>query len=354
MQIGMATDDWEHAVPQRLGLQSAQLEPWMDLRAEIRPDMPSVLLADIGGTNSRFALAGPDGRPEHIQILENDTRGGIEESIAQYLSDSGARPDAAVLAVAAPVGGGDEVTLTNRSWRFRKSELARHFGFTSLQVVNDFEAIAWALLRLTPADVHPLGRAVARREGVRLALGPGTGLGVAALVPSRGHWHVVSSEGGHASFGAQAPDEIEVFMRLLREHGHVSAETVLSGPGLVRLMRAVDPQSQHQAPETVVAAALAGDAPALTTTRLFVRLLGRFAGGVALTFKAFGGVYLAGGVASRLGHLMDGDAFRAAFEAHPPYQQWLATTPTLMMSRTEPGLLGCAALADQLSGDRSA
>jgi glucokinase len=105
----------------------------------------------------------------------------------------------------------------------------------------------------------------------------------------------------------------------------------------------------HQVPEAVVAAALAGEPAALTTARLFVRLLVRFAGGVALTFKAFGGVYVAGGVASRLGPLFDGDTFRAAFEAHPPYQKLLAATPTLLMNRTEPGLLGCAALADELS-----
>jgi glucokinase len=308
----------------------------------------SVLLADIGGTNSRFALTGPDGRPERIEIVDNDKSADIATAITGYLAQAGAKPDAAVLAVAAPVDGSDEIVLTNRSWRFRRSDLMRRFGFTALQIVNDFEAIAWALTRLTEADTHCLGREVAPCQGVKLALGPGTGLGVAALVPVEGHWHVVSSEGGHASFGAQAADEIEVFRRLLETHGSVSAELVLSGPGLVRLMRAVDPQAPHQVPEAVVAAALGGDPAALTTTRLFVRMLGRFAGGLALTFKAFGGVYLAGGVASRLGPLMDGDAFRAAFEAHPPYQRLLATTPTLMMSRTEPGLLGCAALADEL------
>jgi glucokinase len=308
----------------------------------------SVLLADIGGTNSRFALSGLDGRPDRIEIVDNDKSADIEAAITGYLVQAGAKPDAAVLAVAAPVDGSDEIVLTNRSWRFRRSDLMRRFAFKALQIVNDFEAIAWALTRLTEADTHCLGREVAPCEGVKLALGPGTGLGVAALVPVEGHWHVVSSEGGHASFGAQAGDEVEVFRRLLETHGSVSAELVLSGPGLVRLMRAVDPQAPHQVPEAVVAAALAGDAAALTTTRLFVRMLGRFAGGLALTFKAFGGVYLAGGVASRLGPLMDGDAFRAAFEAHPPYQKLLAITPTLMMSRTEPGLLGCAALADEL------
>jgi glucokinase len=123
---------------------------------------------------------------------------------------------------------------------------------------------------------------------------------------------------------------------------------VLSGPGLVRLMRAVDPQTSCTAPEAVVAAALAGEASAAAATRLFVRLLGRFAGSLALTFKAFGGVYIAGGVASRFGDLLDPQLFRTAFEAHPPYQQLLSGVATMLMSRTEPGLLGCCALAEEL------
>jgi glucokinase len=162
---------------------------------------------------------------------------------------------------------------------------------------------------------------------------------------------VLASEGGHASFGPHTLDELEIFAALLHEHGSISAETILSGPGLPRLLRAVDPRSQASTPEAVVANALAGDGAALATTQLFVRLLGRFAGGLALTFKAVGGVYVAGGVASRLGELFDVQAFRAAFDAHPPYQALLASIPIWMMTRSEPGLLGCAVLADELMND---
>jgi glucokinase len=255
-----------------------------------------------------------------------------------------------VLAVAGPLEG-EEVALTNRAWRFRPGELARRFGFAKLRIVNDFEAIAWALTRLTAADAHPLGPPLTARPGVRAVLGPGTGLGVAALVPVDGRWQVLASEGGHASFGPQTTDELEIFAALLHEHGSVSAETILSGPGLPRLLRAVDPRSQALTPEAVVANALAGEPAALVTVQLFVQLLGRFAGGLALTFKAVGGVYIAGGVASRLGKLLDAEAFRAAFDAHPPYQALLASIPIWMMTRSEPGLLGCAVLADELVND---
>jgi glucokinase len=307
----------------------------------------SILLADIGGTNSRFALADRGGQPERIQIIANDTVPDLGAAIAAYLQRTGAHTRRAVLAVAAPVGGEDEVALTNRDWHFRRSEFARRFGFASLSVVNDFEAIAWALLRLDHIDTHSLGAPVPARDGVKVVLGPGTGLGVAALLPVSGRWHVLPSEGGHAAFGPQVPEEVEPFMRLVREHGRVSAEAVISGPGLARLMRACDPQTAFDTPEKVVAAALAGDASAVAVTTLFVRFLGRFAGGLALTFKAFGGVYIAGGVASRLGPLVDERVFRDAFENQAPYAAMLKGIPTWLMRRSEPGLLGCAVLADQ-------
>src|SRR5262245_27258531 len=164
-----------------------------------------------------------------MRVIENDTVPDLESAMTRYCETAGVQPNAAVLAIAGPIDGGDEVTLTNRSWRFRRSALARRFGLSSLRVVNDFEAIAWALLRVGSDDARPLGEPRVPGAGVKVALGPGTGLGVAALIPVEGRWHVVPSEGGHASFGAQAADEIDIFARLLREHGRVSAETVLSG-----------------------------------------------------------------------------------------------------------------------------
>ena len=309
--------------------------------------MSTTLLADIGGSKSRFAIANSSGALEHVLVIHNDTAADLDAAVARYLEETGASPRAATLALAGPVEG-EEVALTNRTnWRIRRVEFAKRFGLSELCLLNDFEAIAWALPHLGPAHTRPLGSAVPAREGVKVVLGPGTGLGVAALLPADGRWHVIASEGGHASFGPQAPDEAEVFARLGDECGSVSAETVLSGAGLVRLARALDPQAACHAAETIAASALAREPAAQAAARLFVRLLGRFAGGLALTFKALGGVYIAGGVASGLGPLLDEPQFRAAFEAHPPHQALLETIPTLLITCEEPGLIGCAAHAHE-------
>src|SRR5258705_4828615 len=304
--------------------------------------MSLTLLADIGGSKSRFALANSAGRPERILIMDNDTVADLDGAVSRYLDETGARPRAATLAIAGPIDG-EEVALTNRAWRFRRAEWAKRFGWSQLRIVNDFEAIAWALRNLAPNETRPLGPLLPPRDGVRAVLGPGTGLGVAALLPAGGRWHVVASEGGHASFGPQAADEVELFARLRDECGSVSAETVLSGPRLVRLAHALDPRAGSHEPETTVANAVAREPAAHAAARLFVRLLGRFAGGLALTFKAFGGVYITGGVACGLGPLLDEPQFRAAFEAHPPYTSLLKTIPTLLITCQEPELIGCAA-----------
>jgi len=309
--------------------------------------MNTTLVADIGGSKSRFALANSSGDLEHVLVIENDTVADLDAAVARYLEETGAHPRAATLAVAGSVDG-EEVVLTNRTgWRLRRGEFAERFGFWQLRVLNDFEAVAWALPHLGAAHTRPLGTPVEAREGVKVVLGPGTGLGVAALLPADGRWHVIASEGGHVSFGPQARDETAMFAKLSEECGAISAETVLSGPGLVRLARALDPRAGRHQPETIVASALAREPSAHAAARMFVRLLGRFAGGLALTFKALGGVYITGGVAYGLGPLLDEPQFRAAFEAHPPHESLLKTIPTLLITCPQPGLIGCAALASE-------
>ncbi len=303
-----------------------------------------VLLADIGGTHSRFALLGSNSRPERVVSWDNDRFVSAEDAITSYLSECGGKPGTAVIAVAGPVGG-REVALTNRNWRFNLDQLAKQFGLSRVDAINDFEAQAWALGDLEPDEVRPLGLAAPALHGAKVVLGPGTGLGVAALVPTGDGWQAVATEGGHVLFGAAQKDEDPIFARL-HEHGPVSAEMVISGSGLPRLHGAVNPGA---APLTsaadIVAQALTGDPAARATIELFVRMLGRFAGDVALTFKAIGGVYITGGVTAKLGVLLDEKILRDAFEAHPPYEYLLRSIPTFTITAAHPGLIGCAALA---------
>jgi glucokinase len=303
----------------------------------------SVLLADIGGSKSRFALAAASGVTPAV-VVDNDTVAGFEGAIAHFLDASSARPQRATLAVAGPVDG-DEIMLTNRPWRCRRSHLAERFGFSDIRVLNDFEALAWALPKLAASDVRPLSAARAASPGVQLVIGPGTGLGIAALVPANGGAHVLASEGGHGLFGPQAPDEFELFGRIADECGSVCAETLLSGRGLMRLAHVGGSAAEHDTPEALVARALAGEPSAHATAQLFLRLLGRFAGSMALTFKALGGVYIAGGIARALEPLFEEPYFRAAFEAHPPYETLLKGIPTWLITCPEPGLIGCAVVA---------
>jgi glucokinase len=315
---------------------------------------PSILLADLGGTNSRFALAAPGAPPESIACLASDAFSGPAAAIAHFLKETRARPVAGVLAVAGPVEG-DAIALTNRDWAFRLSDVAGEFGLSPLWALNDFEAVAWAVPGLGPGGAHAIGPGCIAGAGVKVVCGPGTGLGVAALVPAEDSWRVVASEGGHVAFGATATDEEPVFARL-REMtaGAVSAETILSGPGLVRLHEAMHPGTAPLVSEAIVMGAQAGEKDAYETVALFVRLLGRFAGDLALTFKATGGVYLTGGLGCGLGPLLDPAIFRGAFEAHPPHNSLLARIPTFVMTDEQPGLMGCAMYARRMLRESAA
>lgn len=310
--------------------------------------MSDILIADIGGTTSRAGFASLGGRPERVIIIANDSVDGPEGVLARMLDGATERPRAAVLAVAAPVNGG-EITLTNRSgWCVRLPALSERFGLSEIHALNDFEALAWGLPSLTENDLQPLGEARDFPHGVKLVVGPGTGLGVAALVPVGSGFHVIASEAGHSSFGPAYADEEPIFHRLAQAKTPLSAECVLSGAGLSLLHGAMHPGTLTVTPEMIVRQARMGDRDARSTIAMFVRLLGRFAGDMALAFRATGGVYVAGGVATGLGPLFDARLFRAAFERHPPYEAMLKEVPAALITCAEPGLIGCVAVAERL------
>jgi glucokinase len=317
--------------------------------------VPLLLVADIGGTNSRFGLLDADAspRPDQILAMPNDRIAAFEDAVAAYLDATPERPREAVLAVAGPVLG-RSVRLTNRGWTIDADGLAARFGFERVRLVNDFVAQAASLPELRSEDMVSIGAAIPRDRLAKAAVGPGTGLGVAALLPVGASWLPVPSEGGHIELAATNPREVGAIEIIRRRFGRVSAEHALSGPGLGRLHAALAEidgvAGETRAPREITAGAMAGEPRAIQTVSAFLRLLARFAGDVALMFGAGGGVYLCGGVAPKLLGLLDPAAFRAAFEAKSPHEALMRATATMVVTSEIAGLIGCAALARRAAG----
>ena len=303
------------------------------------------LLADIGGTNSRCALLGPGRTPTHVTVYENAEFGSLEAVLAAYLQSlpADARPHRAALAVAAPVRG-SEVAMINIGWSFSAPELAKRLALSELRIVNDFAALACALPWLDAAELRPVGGGQARRGAPKVVLGPGTGLGTAGLVRAGGRWWAVSGEGGHVSLPALTPAELRVTATAREQFGHCSAERVLSGPGLALLHRALHGGEELGAP-ALGALLEGGDPRAAETFRVFFGWLGTVAGDLALTFGAFGGVYIAGGIVPRYLAAFERSDFRERFEDKGRYRDYLSAIPTRVILAPHPAFTGLAALA---------
>lgn len=310
------------------------------------------LIADIGGTNARFALVGADGRLADEQKLAVASFPGVIEAARAYLA--GRRVEEAVFAVATPVQS-DEVAFTNSPWRFSIEAARAALGLERLAVLNDFAAQALAIARLGPDDFHLL-QAGERVAGCPIAvIGPGTGLGVAGLLPHDGGFRPLASEGGHVSFAPTTLREIEVLRVLLQTHPHVSTERLLSGPGLLNIARAlarIDGETiEVDVPRDVSARAAAGTCPvSAEAIQMFSHVLGAAAADLALTLLARGGVFVVGGLCRGLGALLDAEAFRAGFTAKGRFKPWLERIAVHQVLREHTGLLGVAAYQIGSSG----
>ena len=313
----------------------------------------SRLLADVGGTHTRLALQRGRAHLEHPATLDNAHYPDLTAAIEDYLAGIPGieRPCVAGIAIASPVSG-DRVELTNRDWHFSQAQLAQQLGLEALEVCNDFAAIAWSLPYLEPADYTVLGSAPPRLQDVLAVIGPGTGLGVATLVRNGDDWQVLPGEGGHVTLAAMTDAEDEIIRLLRRRFGHVSAERVLSGPGLSYLYDALaelhNADTRSASPEAIVTMAANGDAMADECLALFFALLGTVAGDLALTVGARGGVYLAGGILSRLAERLSASQFRDRFVTKGRFSDYLQTIPTVLITQPTPAIIGLAAYLDRL------
>ena len=318
------------------------------------------LVADIGGTNARFGwLAAGSDRVEQVATLAGAGFDGPAAAARAYLATLAIRlgaayqpPRAAAFAVATAVGS-DRVTFTNSGWRFSREATRRQLALDELLLLNDFEALALSLPRLKRHQVRGVGPALGTPAHAALAvIGPGTGLGVAGIMPTPHGWVAVPGEGGHASLSAADDFESDLLATVRRSHPHVSAERLLSGIGLPVLHQAVAAVLRQPSGvltvEAIVERGLSQQDPVCSRTLdSFCALLGSFAGNVALVLGARGGVYIGGGIVPRLGERFFVSEFRSRFESKGRFQAYLSAIPTALITDTLVALTGAAVALEQ-------
>lgn len=313
------------------------------------------LLADVGGTNARFAWQASAGAPiTDVRVLPCAEHPTLQAAMHAYLDGLGqGRPQAAAIAIANPITG-DEVRMTNHHWAFSQSAVKAEFGLQNLQLLNDFTALALALPVLPADELRQVGGGAAVADAPIALLGAGTGLGVSGLLPDRrGGWLPINGEGGHVTLPAVSARERLVMDGLIQRYGRASAERLLCGQGLVdacAILCAADgvPERALAHAAEVTEAALAGGLPqAVEALTHFCALLGSVAGNLALTLGARGGVYIGGGIVPRLGDWFERSSFRTRFEAKGRFSAYLQAIPVwVITSAQSPALIGAARALD--------
>lgn len=307
-----------------------------------------VLVADIGGTNARFALC-PRGeaRVERMKTLSARDFPDISTAISTYLDSVGQRPVEACFAVACPARD-DQIEFTNSTWRFSRQTLAAQFSWRRFKTVNDFEALSLGVPQAKPEGLHTIRRGTVEPRGACAVLGPGTGFGVSGLVCDRhGGWVALAGEGGHVGFAPQDELELELLRYLQQRYGRVSCERLLSGDGLVNIYEFLCVHSGKPAerpnPAEITARGLEqGERIARDALRRFCAILGSAAGDLALTLGSRGGVYIGGGIVPRLLPLLLDSRFEERFLDKGRLSTLLQAMPIFVILDNTLALLGAA------------
>ena len=315
--------------------------------------MTLALVGDIGGTNARFALW-RDSRLESVRVLAAADFDTPEQAVGYYLAALGLAPgsvEAACLACAGPVKG-EQFTFTNNHWRLTRRDFCGALQLDELLLINDFAAMALGMTRIAATERRSICSGTAEAGAPALVIGAGTGLGVAALMPlGGGNWRALPGEGGHVDLPVADAHEAALWQLLFAQLGHVRAEDVLSGGGLLLLYRAVCALAGQAAllatPAEVTAAALAGDAPAVATLEQFCVWLGRVAGNNVLTLGARGGVYIVGGVVPRFADFFAASGFARGFTSKGCMSSYLDDVPVWLVTAEYPGLEGAGVALEQ-------
>lgn len=307
------------------------------------------MIADIGGTNARFALLdGLERRDEVVLACADypDLVSAAEEYLRRVGASKNSRPLEAALAIAGPVTN-DIVRMTNHVWQFSAAHTKQQLGLRRLIILNDFTALAMAVRHLKGADLEQVGGGKATPNAPIAVIGPGTGLGVSGLIPSGQHWIPLQGEGGHVTLSVMNELEVAVLKQLQQRFSHISAERVLSGPGLVTLYDALcgvhGVVPEVLTPPELTARAKDGSCRmCLETVSMFCALLGTMTGNLVLTLGALGGAYIGGGIAPGLGPMFTSSRFRDRFEDKGRFTDYVSRVPTFLIRAELPALLGLA------------
>lgn len=304
------------------------------------------LIADIGGTNARFALVNSDGSIQDQMVLLGADHPDFVSAYQAYIRLIG-KPTIteAAIAIANPIDG-DVIKMTNHNWNFSIVEAQEILGLDSLIFKNDFEALAMSIPFLEPEDFYQIGGSKIKKKSAIGVLGPGTGLGVSGLVFSGEKWTPLASEGGHTSFSPTTQREIEIFQACLKRYEHVSAERLISGSGLeliYSLICELDgtlPESGLSAIDISQSAMKQTDPQCKEALELFCGMLGVVAGNLAVTLGARGGIYIGGGIVPKLGSYFENSPFRKQFESKGRFTNYLQDIPVFVIQSTYPALVG--------------
>ncbi len=305
------------------------------------------LVADVGGTNARLAIADGDGSLHHVEIYRCEDYSSFAELVRQYLERIDIHPRLAAIAIAGPVVR-QKSGLTNGPWGIDAGEMVHEFSLSQCLLVNDFTALAWSLIMLEGDELEPIGPKITGKSGVRAVLGPGTGLGVSSLVPVGNTMFAMAGEGGHVSFAPVDRLEAEILKILQLQFGRVSVERILCGAGLVNLHRALAEIEGRKlpdvTPEQITDEGLGdADSDSARTLKVFAGVLGSFAGDLALTTGATAGVYVTGGVGVKIGSVLQSGGFRQRFEDKGRMSALVSGIPTYLVTAPTPALVGLAA-----------
>ncbi len=317
--------------------------------------MSLLLVADIGGTNARFGLveqAPNTSKPNYTAAQQitlkcanyPDMGSMIKACCAEF---NIAMPEYACLAIAGPIEHGF-AQMTNLAWKFNINELRDQLGMKTLHVINDFAALAYAVPFLSPDETKTLYAADSDPEAPIVVMGPGTGFGMALLVPENGSWKIIPTEGGHASFAPTTEKELAIKSYLLKEQSHVSVENILSGIGLVHLYRALASiagvEAQNYSPADVSTKGLDNEDPICREAVVtFCNTLGAVAGDKAVSTGARGGVVIGGGITPKLMGILPETHFEERYKNKGPMRKYVSDISIKVIVNDKAALVGSAA-----------